>query len=60
MREKMGFAFYVFKETLNNMLQVKARLEQLDDFEEGSVQEQMDLSQADFIKRIEDLNQVGT
>ena len=38
--------------------QVKQRLEQLDDLEEGSLQEQMDLSQAEYIKRIEDFNQV--
>mgnify|MGYP001264470895 CR=1 FL=1 len=35
---------------------VKNRLEQLDDFEEGSVQEMLDLSQQDYINRIEELN----
>lgn len=36
---------------------VKQRLEQLDDLEEGSLQEQLDLSQAEYIRRIEDFNQ---
>ncbi|KAK7112793.1 hypothetical protein V1264_012185 [Littorina saxatilis] len=36
---------------------VKNRLEQLDDFEEGSVKEMMNLSQQDYVKRIEELNQ---
>ncbi|XP_052791278.1 VPS35 endosomal protein-sorting factor-like [Mya arenaria] len=36
---------------------VKNRLEQLDDFEEGSVQEMLNLSQQDYVSRIEDLNQ---
>lgn len=35
---------------------VKNRLEQLDDFEDGSVKEMLNLSQQDYIKRIEDLN----
>ena len=35
---------------------VRNRLEQLDDFEEGSVQEMMNLSQQDYVQRIEDLN----
>ncbi|XP_041364483.1 VPS35 endosomal protein-sorting factor-like isoform X2 [Gigantopelta aegis] len=35
---------------------VKNRLEQLDDFEEGSVQEMLNLSQQDYVKRIDDLN----
>ena len=39
-------------------VQVKARLEQLDDLEEGSLQEQADMTQAEFIKKIEDYNQV--
>ncbi|KAL5019246.1 hypothetical protein ScPMuIL_004968 [Solemya velum] len=36
---------------------VKNRLEQLDDFEEGSVQEMLNLTQQDYIKRIDELNQ---
>ncbi|XP_053393595.1 VPS35 endosomal protein-sorting factor-like isoform X2 [Mercenaria mercenaria] len=36
---------------------VKNRLEQLDDFEEGSVQEMLNLSQQEYVSRIEDLNQ---
>lgn len=35
---------------------VKTRLEQLGDFEEGSMQEMLDLSQQEYIKRIEELN----
>ncbi|KAK6187960.1 hypothetical protein SNE40_005876 [Patella caerulea] len=36
---------------------VKNRLEQLDDFEEGSVQQMLNLSQQDYVKRIDELNQ---
>ncbi|XP_064477807.1 VPS35 endosomal protein-sorting factor-like isoform X2 [Ornithodoros turicata] len=36
---------------------VKNRLEQLDDFEEGSVKEMLNLSQQEYIIRIEELNQ---
>ncbi|XP_062508525.1 VPS35 endosomal protein-sorting factor-like [Corticium candelabrum] len=36
---------------------VKNRLEQLDDFEEGSVREMLDLDQQQYVKRIEELNQ---
>ncbi|XP_069124492.1 VPS35 endosomal protein-sorting factor-like [Argopecten irradians] len=36
---------------------VKNRLEQLDDFEEGSVQEMLNLSQQDYVNRIDELNQ---
>lgn len=35
---------------------VKNRLEQLDDFEEGSVQEMLNLSQTEYVYRIEELN----
>ena len=35
---------------------VKHRLEQLDDLEEGSVKETLNLSQQDYIKKIDDLN----
>lgn len=35
---------------------VKHRLEQLDDMEEGSVKETLNLSQKDYIKKIDDLN----
>ncbi|XP_020613263.1 UPF0505 protein C16orf62-like [Orbicella faveolata] len=36
---------------------VKHRLEDLNDFEEGSVKEMLNLSQQDYVKRIEELNQ---
>ncbi|KAK3583633.1 hypothetical protein CHS0354_039460 [Potamilus streckersoni] len=36
---------------------VKNRLEQLDDFEEGSVQEMLNLSQQEYVSRIDELNQ---
>jgi hypothetical protein len=36
---------------------VKKRLEQLDDFEEGSVKEMLNLSQQEYVKRIDELNQ---
>ncbi|XP_038064522.1 VPS35 endosomal protein-sorting factor-like [Patiria miniata] len=36
---------------------VKNRLEQLDDFEEGSVREMLNLSQQDYVHRINELNQ---
>lgn len=36
---------------------VKHRLEQLDDFEEGSVRQMLDLSQQEYVNRIEQLNQ---
>lgn len=36
---------------------VKYRLEQLDDFEEGSVRQMLDLSQQEYVVRIEQLNQ---
>lgn len=35
----------------------RTRLEQLDDFEEGSVREMGDLSQQEYVSRIEQLNQ---
>lgn len=35
---------------------VKTRLEQLDDFEEGSIRQMLDLSQQQYIARIEQLN----
>ena len=36
---------------------MKYRLEQLDDFEDGSVRQMMDLTQQEYILRIEQLNQ---
>lgn len=36
---------------------MRTRLEQLDDFEEGSVREVGDLSQQEYVGRIEQLNQ---
>ncbi|XP_052263042.1 VPS35 endosomal protein-sorting factor-like isoform X1 [Dreissena polymorpha] len=45
-------------QTSNTMSdKVRNRLEQLDDFEEGSVQEMLNLSQQEYVSRIEDLNQ---
>lgn len=41
----------------NYLFQVKNRLEQLDDFEEGSVKEMLNLSQQEYVNRIEELNQ---
>lgn len=35
---------------------VKHRLEQLDDFEEGSVKEMLNLSQQEYVNRIDELN----
>ena len=35
---------------------IKHRLEQLDDIEEGSVKETLNLNQKDYIKKIDDLN----
>jgi len=35
---------------------VKNHLEQLDDFEDGSVQEMLNLSQQEYVKRIDELN----
>ncbi|XP_065065630.1 VPS35 endosomal protein-sorting factor-like isoform X3 [Rhopilema esculentum] len=36
---------------------MKTRLEQLDDFEEGSLKEMLNLSQQDYVNKIDDLNQ---
>lgn len=36
---------------------VKHRLEQLDDFDEGSVRQMLDLTQQEYVQRIEQLNQ---
>lgn len=36
--------------------QVKTRLEQLDDFEEGSVRQMLNLSQQEYVSRIDMLN----
>ena len=35
---------------------VKHRLEQLDDLEDGSVKETLNLSQKDYVRKIDDLN----
>ena len=35
---------------------VRHRLEQLDDLEEGSVKETLNLNQRDYVKKIDDLN----
>ena len=37
-------------------VQVKTRLEQLDDMEEGSVRETLNLNQAEYLRKIEELN----
>ena len=37
-------------------VQVKSRLEQLDDMEEGSVRETLNLNQAEYLRKIEELN----
>ncbi|XP_020910868.1 UPF0505 protein C16orf62 homolog [Exaiptasia diaphana] len=47
----------VIKQQTSVTDKVKHRLEQLDDFEEGSVKEMLNLSQQDYVKRIEELNQ---
>ena len=44
------------KPFLNLSQKVKDRVEQLDDFEEGSMHEMFNLSQPEYIKRIEELN----
>lgn len=36
---------------------MKSRLEQLDDIEEGSVRETLNLNQAEYLRKIEELNQ---
>ena len=36
---------------------MKSRLEQLDDIEEGSVKETLNLNQAEYLRKIEELNQ---
>ena len=36
---------------------MKTRLEQLDDLEEGSVKETLNLSQVEYLRKIEELNQ---
>lgn len=36
---------------------MKTRLEQLDDIEEGSVKETLNLNQAEYLRKIEELNQ---
>ncbi|PIK51237.1 hypothetical protein BSL78_11897 [Apostichopus japonicus] len=53
-REKVAVKSQVAKNTVTD--QVKNRLEQLDDFEEGSIKEMLNLSQQDYVLRIEELN----
>ncbi|XP_015778562.1 PREDICTED: UPF0505 protein C16orf62 homolog [Acropora digitifera] len=48
---------YVIKQQTTVTDKVKHRLEELDDLEEGSVKEMLNLGQQDYIKRIEELNQ---
>lgn len=47
----------VVKAQASSVDKVKNRLEQLDDFEEGSVRQMLDLSQQEYMGRIEQLNQ---
>lgn len=42
------------------LIQVRTRLEQLDEFEEGSTQETLNLSQQEYIERIEALSNTLT
>ncbi|XP_057310899.1 VPS35 endosomal protein-sorting factor-like [Hydractinia symbiolongicarpus] len=50
-REKL-----VVKQQTSTTDKLKTRLEQLDDFEEGSIQEMLNLSQTEYVNRIEELN----
>ncbi|XP_072043735.1 VPS35 endosomal protein-sorting factor-like isoform X2 [Amphiura filiformis] len=54
-REKVNVKSQVAQGTVTD--KVKNRLEQLDDFEEGSVKEMLNLSQQEYVHRIEELNQ---
>ncbi|XP_041474018.1 VPS35 endosomal protein-sorting factor-like isoform X1 [Lytechinus variegatus] len=54
-REKVTVKTQVVQGTVTD--KVKNRLEQLDDFEEGSVKEMLNLSQQEYVYRIEELNQ---
>jgi len=47
---------YVAVKQISVSDKVKTRLEQLDDFEDGSVREMLNLSQQDYVKRIDELN----
>ncbi|KAJ8038159.1 UPF0505 protein C16orf62-like [Holothuria leucospilota] len=53
-REKVVVKSQVAQSTVTD--KVKNRLEQLDDFEEGSVKEMLNLSQQEYVMRIEELN----
>ncbi|XP_070579924.1 VPS35 endosomal protein-sorting factor-like [Ptychodera flava] len=54
-KEKVVVKTQVAQSTVSD--KVKHRLEQLDDFEEGSVKEMLNLSQQDYVHRIDELNQ---
>ncbi|XP_077979506.1 VPS35 endosomal protein-sorting factor-like [Glandiceps talaboti] len=54
-KEKVVVKTQVAQSTMSD--KVKHRLEQLDDFEEGSVKEMLNLSQQDYVHRIDELNQ---
>ncbi|XP_033107964.1 VPS35 endosomal protein sorting factor-like [Anneissia japonica] len=53
-REKVVMKSQISQGTVTD--KVKNRLEQLDDFEEGSVKEMLNLSQQDYVNRINELN----
>ncbi|XP_071966062.1 VPS35 endosomal protein-sorting factor-like isoform X2 [Antedon mediterranea] len=53
-REKVVMKSQIAQGTVTD--KVKNRLEQLDDFEEGSVKEMLNLSQQDYVNRINELN----
>lgn len=52
----MFYIVVVVKTQSSAVDKVKNRLEQLDDFEEGSVRQMLDLTQQEYISRIELLN----
>jgi len=52
-----GNVLVVVKAQSSVVDKVKNRLEQLDDFEEGSVRQMLDLTQQEYMNRIEQLNQ---
>ncbi|XP_071508661.1 VPS35 endosomal protein-sorting factor-like [Diadema antillarum] len=54
-REKVAVKTQVAQGSVSDKM--KNRLEQLDDFEEGSVKEMLNLSQQEYVFRIEELNQ---
>jgi len=49
--------FFIVKTQTTMSDKVKYRLEQLDDFEDGSIRHMMDLTQQEYVIKIEQLNQ---